>query len=71
MVAAIAEQLRGVGHDEDPITEVRGTNGRRRYAVPLRIVPALGQVPEDSSEPSPIASRKESWHVLHEDVTGS
>jgi hypothetical protein len=51
----------GVGHrpslfgplceDENAITEVRGTNGCRRNAVPLRIVPARGQVSENAVKP--------------------
>jgi len=46
---------------------VRGTNGGRGETIPLRIVPAGGQVPENVSHPS----NKETWDILHEDVTGS
>jgi hypothetical protein len=56
-----------VGHNEDPIAEVRGTNGRRRYAVPFTVIPARGQVAENSSH----APSKQSWDVLHDDVAGS
>lgn len=57
----------GVGNDEQPITLVRGTEGDRRYAIPVRVIPALGQVPENVAHP-PI---KESCHVLHDDDAGS
>ena len=52
---------------EDPVPDVRRTNGCRRYAVPLRIVPALGQVSEYSSEPPVRNETAEGWDVLHED----
>jgi hypothetical protein len=48
--AAIAEHARGVGHKPDPVPPVRGANGRSRYAVPLRVIPARGQVSENTSE---------------------
>jgi hypothetical protein len=57
----------GVGHDEDPVTSVRGADGCRRYAVPLSVIPARGQVCEYLSH----SSRKESWDVLHHDEPGS
>ena len=40
----------GVGHEEDPITQMRGTKRCCRYTVPRRIIPAGGQVPENSSK---------------------
>lgn len=46
---------------------MRGTNGCRRYAIPLRIEPERGQIPENLSE----SSSKEAWDVLHEDVSRS
>lgn len=58
----------GVGNQEDPVTAVRGTDGGSRYAIPLRVVPARGQVPENSPE---VPASKESWNVLHEDESGS
>jgi hypothetical protein len=59
----------GVGNQEDPVTEVRGANGRSRYAVPVRVIPARGQVGED---PAPsVGVSKESCDVLHEHVSGS
>jgi hypothetical protein len=57
----------GVGHEPDPVTEVRGANGRRWNAVPLRVIPERGQVPENSAKPP----SKEICDVLHEDVAGS
>jgi hypothetical protein len=43
-----------------------GTDGGRRYAVPLRVVPALGQLPENDSEsPAP-----ESGDVLDHNPSG-
>jgi len=44
-----------------------GTNGARGYNSPLRIEPEFGQRPENNVE-TPV---NESWHVLHEDVSGS
>jgi len=61
----------GVGHDEHPVTEVRGTKGGRWNARPLCIVPEFGQVPEDLLRCSALDSSEESGHVLHEDVAGS
>jgi hypothetical protein len=56
-----------VGNDEEAISPVRGTNGRSGKAVPLRVIPALGQVAENNvNSPS-----KECCHVLHEDVARS
>jgi hypothetical protein len=40
----------GVGHKPDSIPPVRGASGRSRYAVPLRVIPARGQVSENTSE---------------------
>jgi hypothetical protein len=57
-----------VSDDPDPVTEVRGTNGRRGNALPFRVIPELGQVSENGSHP---ASHKEPWDVLHEDEAGS
>jgi hypothetical protein len=58
----------GVGHNPDAVSEVRGTDGRRRNAVPDRVIPEGGQVTKDSPHPS---SSQESWDVLHEDVAWS
>jgi hypothetical protein len=40
----------GVGHDPDSVPLVKGTDGRSRYAIPFRVVPARGQVAENVSE---------------------
>lgn len=53
-----------VGNNPDPISFVRGADGARRYAIPLKIKPALGHVPENGSHPV----RKERCHVLHDCV---
>lgn len=57
----------GVGHDEDPVTAVRGADGGSRYAVPFRVVPDLGQVSEYSSEPQ----GKVPCDVFQQDPSGS
>jgi hypothetical protein len=57
----------GVGNNEHPPTEVWGTEGGRRYARPLRVVPESGQVSEYLSH----SGHKQAWHVLHDDVAGS
>ncbi len=43
---------RGVGHDPDPVSEVRGTDGGCRNAVPPRVIPEGGQGPENVSHPA-------------------
>jgi hypothetical protein len=57
----------GVGNDEDPVTPVRGADGESGYAVPLSIVPARGQVPENVSEPEGTMP----GDVLHDRISGS
>jgi len=58
----------GVGsNDPDAVASVRGTNGGRRYAMPLRVIPDRGQVPENISQPS----TKQRCHVLQERDSGS
>lgn len=52
----------GVGNDEHPVPTVWGTNGARRYAIPFRVAPALGQVSENSSH----SPSKQRCHVLHD-----
>src|SRR5690606_3621870 len=56
----------GVGNNPDPVSLVRGANGCSWYAVPLRVIPALGQVSEYSFEPQ----AKVPWDVLQQRVTG-
>lgn len=42
----------GVGNKPDAIPPVRGANGASWNAVPLRVIPERGQVPENSSHSS-------------------
>jgi hypothetical protein len=58
----------GVGHNEDPVTEMRGTEGGRGDTVPFRIVPERGQVPKNLGHSR---SSKEPWDVLQEREAGS
>jgi hypothetical protein len=53
----------GVGNDEDAVPLVRGADGGRGYAVPLRVIPARGQLAENASKPT----SKERCDVLHDD----
>jgi hypothetical protein len=57
----------GVGNNPDAVPSVRGTNGARRYAMPFRVMPDLGQVSENSAQPS----TKQRCHVLHDRVARS
>ena len=57
----------GVGNHEDPVTSVRGADGCSGYAVPLRVIPDLGQVAEYVSHPS----SKQAWDVLQDREPGS
>jgi hypothetical protein len=57
----------GVGHKPESVAIVRGTNGCRWYAVPLRVIPDRGQVSENSLKPP----SKQSCDVLHDDVSRS
>jgi hypothetical protein len=66
IVAAIALQLLGVGHNPDSVSLVWRTNGCCRYDTPSRIKPHRGQVPENSIE----SSRSEHWGVFHIDISG-
>ena len=52
-----------MSNNPDAIPLVRGADGGRWYAVPFRIVPARGQLPENAVEPS----SKQSCDVLHDD----
>ena len=56
-----------MGDEPESVAKMRGANGCRRYALPLCVIPELGQVTEDD----PQSSLKEAWDVLHEDVAGS
>jgi hypothetical protein len=57
----------GVGNDEEPVPEVRGTNGCRRYALPFEVVPEGDQVGGNLSE----SESKDSWHVFQQHPFGS
>jgi hypothetical protein len=48
------------GNDEHPVPDMRGTNGGSRYTMPFRMIPDLGQRPENSVQPS----SKQRCHVL-------
>lgn len=55
------------GDDENSITSVRSADAGSWNAIPLSVVPALGQATEyDSKAPS-----KKRRHVLHDDALGS
>lgn len=56
----------GVGHDEDAVTEVRGTNGGSRNARPLIPIPELGQLPEDLVSSGPSVDEQQAGDVLHQ-----
>jgi hypothetical protein len=57
----------GVCNNPYPVPPVRRTNGGSRYAVPLRVIPDLGQVSENTVK----APSKQSCDVLHDGVSGS
>ena len=57
----------GVGNNPDPVSSVRRTNGARWNAMPFRVIPDLGQVPENGVQPS----TKQSCHVLKHRVSRS
>ena len=63
---------RGVGSNgEDPVTEVRGTEGSSGNAIPDRVVPERGQVPDHRSPHVPSVDSKEIRDVLQQDEAGS
>ena len=57
----------GVSHNPDAISEVTGANGSRWNAIPFRIEPERGQIPENVSK----TPSKQTWDVLHEHEAGS
>jgi hypothetical protein len=57
--------------DEDSIASVRSAEGGSRKAVPLRVVPALGQASENLAKELSSLESKEVCHVLHDDVARS
>jgi hypothetical protein len=56
-----------IADEYDALSEMRGTNRRSRYNLPLSIVPHPGKVGQDFRE----AAGAESSDILHEDVAGS
>jgi len=67
MLAVGLVHLSGGRKDKQAITKDSGTNGCRWYAVPVRIVPALGQVSEYDINPP----NKQCCDVFHEHESGS
>jgi hypothetical protein len=69
LAADFASPLVGVGISDEPetVTSMRGTNGRSLNAVPFRVIPALGQISENSSKPS----SQQVCDVLHDNVARS
>jgi hypothetical protein len=59
----MAVQLRGVGHDKDPVAAVRGADGCRWYAIPFRVIPARGQATNDVTK----SGSKQPWDVFQQD----
>ena len=57
----------GVGNNPDSVPDMQGTDGCRWYAVPLRVIPARGQVSEYVSH----SPSKETRDVFHKHVAGS
>lgn len=56
-----------VGDEPEAVPLVRGANGGSWDAIPLRVIPERGQVPENAVEPP----RAESWDVLHDRISGA
>jgi hypothetical protein len=61
------ELLRIVGHDEDALSEMGGSEIRSSYTRPFRIVPESGQISENCSK----SERKVAWDVFQQRVAGS
>lgn len=68
IVAAIALLLRGVGQNEEPLSDVWCPDSRRRKHAPFSSEPHLGQVSEDALA---ISGSKEAWDILKQRVSGS
>jgi len=51
---------------EYPVPDMRGTNGGSRYTMPFRIIPDLGQRPENSVQ----SSIKQRCHVFQHNASG-
>jgi len=52
----------GVGKYPNPVSDVRGTNGRRWNTFPFRIIPERGKVPKNSAHRF---VSKQTWDVLN------
>ena len=66
--------LRGVGNKPYALSNVRSAHGRSRNVLPFCIIPAFGQVAENSAKPSAwlfARATKQCCDVLHDDVLGS
>ena len=61
----------GVGHNPDPISVVVRAKFGSWYTVPFRIIPDLGNVPENSLKPSSPLSIKKVCDVFKDGVSGS
>ena len=59
----------GVGNKEQSLPCVWGTHGARGEHAPLRIVPDLGQVCEDSPKEVSVVRGKDTWYVLCDNVS--
>ena len=56
----LTSRVTGVGQNKHSVPNVVGTNGRSRNAMPLRIIPDLGQRPENSVQ----SPSKQRCHVF-------
>jgi hypothetical protein len=66
--------LTGVGHNPNAFSTVSSAQGRSRYVVPFCIIPAFGQVSENSAKPPASFftwASKQVCDVLHDDVSRS
>jgi hypothetical protein len=60
-----------VCNDEDALSAVGRTDIGSANARPRRVIPERGQVSQDLGKRSSSVDSKETWDVLHEDVSGS
>jgi hypothetical protein len=61
-IPPVAVTAVGVGHDPRSVSEVIGTNGGSRYAMPFRVIPDRGQASEYGAH----SSIKQRCHVLQQ-----
>jgi hypothetical protein len=62
----------GVGHNPDTVASVERANTGSRYAVPFRVIPDLGHLPENRVKPpvgkgSDVFQQDDSWFQLAND----